>query len=123
MPRPWRWTICLAYAAAVAALSLAPSRSFEEAPTLFPHQDKVVHALLYAILAGLGLWTVSPERPSLGAVGLVVLAAAVYGAALEVCQEWMRPGDRQFSLGDVAANAAGALASAWSRRLGNRRAS
>lgn len=118
--RSWRWAVCLVYAVVVAVLSLAPSRSFEKAPRFFPHQDKAVHALLYAGLAGLALRAAGEDRPSLATAGFVALAVVFYGFMLEVCQDRFRPGDRRFSWGDVAANAGGSLAAFLGRRLGTR---
>lgn len=46
---------------------------------------------------------------------MVAISATVYGFLLELAQNFLMPGDRFFSFGDAAANAAGAFAvsAAW----------
>ena len=119
--RAWRRGIFLAYALVLAILLLAPSRTFADAPRLFQHQDKVVHVLLYAALAGLGIWSETSKGWSVAGIWVPVAAAITYGAVLEMAQEWIQPGDRCFSWGDIAANAVGAFLAAFVWLIKNRR--
>jgi VanZ family protein len=79
--------------------------------------DKFVHAAGYAVLTAALLVAGRPfeGRQRTGAALAVVLATA-FGAGLEVVQATLPA--RTFSVGDAAANALGALATAllWRRR-------
>ena len=124
-PRKWlsvipllvRRTICAAYALLIAIISLAPKLSFDFLPPLFPDMDKLVHVLLYAILCWLFLWAASPTpgRPTWRRLIFSVALCFAYGTLLEAAQEIFQPNDRQFSIGDMAANTFGAAlaAAAW----------
>lgn len=109
MRAPWRWTPALVLMGLIFALSSLPDPS---PPVRFAHSDKVLHAAAYAALAASLL---IPGLPPLRAAG----AAALYGATDEIHQRFV-PG-RDASLGDWAADLAGAAAAAagawaWRRR-------
>ena len=109
-----RRMLCAAYAVLIAGLSLAPGSSFDFLPPLFPGEDKLGHVLMYALLAWLLLWAASPApgRRTWHRLIISVVLCFAYGALLEVAQEFFRPNDRQFSVGDMAANAVGAVLAA-----------
>jgi VanZ family protein len=68
---------------------------------LFPQSDKVVHAALFAALAGAGRWRFGPLRA-------VLVAALAYGALSEVVQ-WLALPHRSGDVLDVLADSVGAL--------------
>jgi VanZ family protein len=72
---------------------------------LFPHSDKVVHAGLFAALAGTAYWRFGPTRAALGAVlGYAALSEAI---------QWLALPHRSGDVRDVAADALGALLGWW----------
>lgn len=66
----------------------------------FPHADKVVHATLFALLAGTGRWR-------FGAAPVVLAAVCAYAPASEVVQGVLLP-ERGGNVRDVAADLVGA---------------
>lgn len=82
------------------------------APLLFPHQDKVLHAIAYGILAGLVLMSMPRKRDgySLRQVGIAVLVAAVYGISDEFHQHFVP--QRNADVLDWLADTGGALLAA-----------
>jgi len=104
------WAAPLAWAVLI---FLGSSASIGAGRTLFPHADKVVHALEYAVLAFLSARAFLRTRPA-WAAGRVALAsaalAAVYGATDELHQSFVP--EREAALADLAGDAAGALAGA-----------
>src|SRR5512138_3909734 len=74
----------------------------------FAYADKVVHAGVYALLAGLvGRWRAGAGRAGWAAFWLALLAASLYGAADEWHQSFI-PGRDPDPL-DWAADSAGAV--------------
>jgi VanZ family protein len=105
-----RWGVCVAYVALVTWLSLAPSRVFSPALTLFPHADKLVHFLLYGFFVVVVRWALTGSGVRWRPQGLwVPLTALVYGALMEFAQLLLVPSDRSFEVGDMLANGLGAL--------------
>ena len=108
----------------IPALSLLPARFFrhmaQPMPTI-PYMDKIIHALMYAALTAAYLFALSRDRRSrLASVLRVVLLAALYGLAMEVCQK-LFTSSRAMDPLDALANTLGALVSAllayaWVRR-------
>lgn len=98
---------------AIPLLSLANLRNLPDAPVLrFDGLDKVVHLLMYAALTSFWLYPMSLERRARPRVMLgIVLAAGLYGALMEVCQE-MFTTYRSFDLFDMLANLGGAMIAA-----------
>lgn len=106
---------------AVLWLTLAPHPFGEEEISipLFPHADKVVHALMFAAVAAVALFeehirTSYPlekgsnlRRDSLK-VGATFLAVSLFGLAIEFAQRAMRLG-RSFEWADFAADTTGAF--------------
>jgi hypothetical protein len=71
--------------------------------------DKVVHAVSYAVIAGLAVWgtRVRGARADLSRLVAIVLLVAAFGASIEVIQSVV-PG-RTASGGDALANTVGAV--------------
>ena len=106
-----RWLICWLYAAGILGLSIMPASALAEAPELFPHQDKVLHALMYGGWAVLLGWTLQRQmrnRPAAWMAGIVLVATA-YGALMEILQGSLIWIQRTCSRGDMLANLAGAI--------------
>jgi len=106
-----RWLICWIYAAGMLGLSIMPASALAETPELFPHQDKVLHALMYGGWAVLLGWTLQRQmrnRPAAWMVGIVLMATA-YGVLMEVLQGSLIWIQRTCSWGDMLANLAGAI--------------
>lgn len=107
----YRWLICGIYAAGILGLSIMPASALAETPELFPHQDKVLHILMYggwAVLLGWALQKQMRNRLAAWMIG-IVLIATTYGALMEVLQGswiWIQ---RTCSWGDMLANLAGAI--------------
>ena len=92
-------------------LSIMPASALAETPELFPHQDKVLHALMYGGWAVLLGWTLQRQlrnRPAAWLVGIVLMATA-YGILMEVLQGSLIWIQRTCSWGDMLANLAGAV--------------
>lgn len=88
-----------------------PASALAETPELFPHQDKVLHALMYGGWAVLLDWALQRQmrnRPTAWMAGIVLIAAA-YGALMEVLQGSLIWIQRTCSWGDMLANLAGAV--------------
>lgn len=106
-----RWLICGLYAAGILGLSIMPASALAETPELLPHQDKVLHALMYggwAILLGWALQGQIHHRPAAWITRIVLIATA-YGALMEILQGNLLWIQRTCSWGDMLANLAGAI--------------
>jgi len=106
-----RRVICGIYALLILGLSVMPESALEITPQFFPHQDKVMHALMYGGWAALLGWALQ-ERvrryPWAWMLGIVAVATA-YGVLMEIVQgawAWIQ---RTCSWGDMLANLAGAI--------------
>ena len=93
--------LALLWGTAIGFLSLAPVATL---PTV-PVSDKLEHFIAYGLLAMLGCIARRSKRDRI----LVVLAVVIYGGAIEVCQPYF---NRHMELGDLIANAGGAVAGA-----------
>ena len=105
------WICVMVYSVAIFILSSMPQPPFPPEP-LIPYQDKFLHItvyFLYALLWQVGLIGVKNEKISGYAIPLAVVIAILYGATNEVYQSFIP--DRMYDLGDVIANAIGALIS------------
>lgn len=109
-----RWLIALAFMAMIVALSLTPAAS-RSGETVFhwlvdntstPAQ-KILHVVIYAVLAFLLVWALDNVATRIGRVALAVTLVVGLGATLEWCQ--LNVPGRFGSLTDVALNAVGAL--------------
>lgn len=106
-----RWLICWLYAGGILGLSIMPASALAEAPELFPHQDKVLHALMYGGWAALLSWTLQKQMrnwPAEWMIGIVLVATA-YGILMEVLQGSLIWIQRICSWGDMLANLTGAV--------------
>ena len=93
------------WATAILVGSVMPSLELPS-PT-FTFQDKLVHAVAYAVLAALCTLSIPRLRRIPAALRSIVLAMT-YGILLEIIQGLFIPG-RSFDLLDIAANAVGAV--------------
>lgn len=124
---PIRWLThhlpALAWAILIAAVLFAPPAAVPSWPPLPPHFDKLIHALLFAVLAGLVARALAlrRRRSARRVVALTFALCVGYGVATELAQR--RFFDRSAELGDLAADAAGAaLALTLRQRLSRRSA-
>jgi len=88
-----------------------PAGVLAAAPELFPHQDKLLHALMYGGWAALLGWTLVIQirrNPAAWMAGIVALATA-YGCLMEVLQGVLTWAQRSCSWGDMLANLVGAI--------------
>lgn len=77
---------------------------------MFPHADKVVHAIMYASYTSVLSWTFMAVRGNwLFAVAIVVYGAA-FGAVMELLQAVVPVLDRTLSGLDMLANVVGSVA-------------
>jgi VanZ family protein len=74
-----------------------------------PHNDKVVHFLMYGVLAILLLWALEVKKMHCALVLGIVLGCFAYGALMEVLQLVAIVGHREFSWADMVANGLGAV--------------
>jgi hypothetical protein len=95
----------------IPALSLLPARFFSHiagAPA-FPGLDKLIHSVMYAALTVALFHALSPSaRVRFSWVIRLVLAASLYGLAMEVCQKLLTR-SRSFDPLDALSNAVGAF--------------
>ena len=127
-----RWLICGIYAVGILGLSIMPASALDKTSKLFPHQDEVLHALMYgdclhdptggnddkvlhalmyggwAVLLGWTLQRQMCNQPAEWMVGIVLMATA-YGALMEVLQGSLIWIQRDCSWGDMLADLAGAI--------------
>lgn len=110
------------WALAIPALSLLPPRFFhrllDSATPTIPGTDKIVHAIMYAVLTALLLWALRPpdKRISLRLIWNVVVLAILYGILMEMLQDLFHDNvSRTGDPWDGLANAVGAavVAFAW----------
>lgn len=126
--KAWLWLPTFSWALLVFAflslpvdllLALIFPASDDPSRWMFPHADKLTHALLFGVMAFLLFrpftqdWGLSP----LLAAGAAFVASSMYGLTMEIIQSFLPY--RQADAGDVLANAAGAalifLRPAWRR--------
>ncbi len=106
----FRWLVCCLYGAAICALSLLPGRKLPRLSGTVAHADKIVHFLMYALLAGLLWWALRVRHRARSAlVAAVLLGTSLYGLLMEFLQGLLTSGQRCFSVADILANAGGAL--------------
>lgn len=106
----YRRLICWLYAAGILIMSILPARALEATPELVPHQDKLIHALVYGGWAVLLVWAWRerwPGKPWVWLAAAVGIAAA-YGVLMEGLQGGLVGFQRTCSVGDMLANLVGA---------------
>ena len=111
-PRIFRWLAVL-WAMVIFGLSSIPGKSLPELPAL--HFDKVIHALIYAVLGGLSYlgFPVTVSR-RLGVLAAALLAT-LFGASDEFHQLFVA--GRSADLLDLLADGVGSLLGAGSAAL------
>lgn len=109
MPQGIRRGLSAGYIALIALLSLLPAKTFEDIPTPFDSIDKVVHVLMYGLMAFILCWTFHPEQTKSDRrlVG-IFLFCAMFGLLMEILQGIFPQLNRAFSWSDEAANITGA---------------
>lgn len=104
-----RRLLTLGYMALIALLSLLPSSTFKEIPTLFDAMDKVVHLLMYGGMASLLCWTVQRESSkTIMRLLLIFTFCVAFGMLMEILQGTFPGLHRSFDWDDEAANMTGA---------------
>jgi hypothetical protein len=89
-------------------LLLAPAKTFEEVPELFPHEDKIVHGGVFLALAILARWAMTSDDWRVRGRHWVVAALLFYAMAIEALQPLIGGEGRQFDWLDMGCNVAGA---------------
>lgn len=113
-----RWLMSLVVIAAIAYLTLVPSPLPEPPMPLFDGADKVVHGLMFLVLAWCLNRDISRRKLLVAAVAAFALATA-YGGLIEVLQGTMQLGrsaDVLDFVADVAGAAIGAIISHLTKR-------
>lgn len=120
LPVRTRYGLALAWAVVVLVASVLdpPAGGPPPVAPLGVPLDKWVHALTYAVLAGLLAYAARARAPRV--LVAVVLVAAGYGFGVEVVQSFVPL--REFDLVDALANAVGAAVAVVAWRLLDRRA-
>ncbi len=93
----------------IAVVCLIPIQS--QGLELIPHQDKLIHAFCYAVLAGLISWVLSSKTfisNSQKRLFWAILSASIYGFFIECLQAVLNTG-RHFDYFDIIANIIGSL--------------
>ena len=96
------------YSVVLALLCLAPSDAFVDAPRLFPHADKLGHAIAFGGHASLFLRT-RRTATSMRAILTAIVITTTYGGLLECLQPLLWTRTRTFSTGDIVADGIGAV--------------
>ena len=113
-----RWLMSLVVIAAIAYLTLVPSPLPAPPMPLFDGADKVVHGLMFLVLAWCLNRDISRRKLLVAAVAAFALATA-YGGLIEVLQGTMQLGrsaDVLDFVADVAGAAIGAIISHLTKR-------
>lgn len=106
MSRVPRWLMSVVVIAAIAYLTLVPSPLPEPPTPLFDGADKVVHGLMFLVLAWCLNRDLSRQKSLVTAAAAFALATA-YGGLIEILQGAMQLG-RSADILDFAADVAGA---------------
>jgi VanZ family protein len=111
-----RWTACVLYTAVIVVFSLISSSSLESFSYGIPFEDKIGHFGVYGLYTALILWAVRgtttwPESKMWIQDAAVFVYGTAYGILMEILQPIVQAGDRQFSIGDIIADAAGVMLS------------
>ena len=109
IPSYARWFIWGALTIFITAVSLAPSKTFEDVPS-FSYEDLLVHFCLYFGYTASLLFALLPHHKD---IKLTIITAAAfsiaYGIGIEILQPIVQPNDRTFSILDILANSTGAV--------------
>ena len=92
----------------IAILSLSPVYD-GSTYRYFPHEDKLAHAVIYAVMAILMGWTIYKNSSNLHILWIILVSSASYGYLMEVLQDRLDTG-RMFDSADIVANIFGAFA-------------
>jgi hypothetical protein len=116
----WRWldwpgwsrrAVAAGYFALLNWLLLAPSDTFA-GTELFPHEDKLVHGVIFSGLAWVVRWAAAPQWRDGRAAWLLGAALAAFAGGIELLQPALTGGDRQFEVADMLCNFTG-VAAGW----------
>ena len=106
-----RFSLVLLYTVLIATLSLAHVPPPGDLPGWLGSLDKVAHFGMYGLYALiLMFWKARSQGENRQGMILAVLWATFYGMLMEILQAMLPQQMRDFSWGDFAANALGALA-------------
>ncbi len=107
-----RWGVLAGYAGVVTWLMLTPSPPglVIKALDLFPQVDKVLHFLVYGVLALLLRWALTVHHQLRAGFTTVVLGAVAYGLFMECLQALLVAYARSFEWMDIVSNSLGAFA-------------
>lgn len=99
------------WSAIVFVLLAVPIKPLREKKMLqLPQTDKVVHAFLFFVLVWLWVNYISPlRRPSVATLLFIAAVSTMYGISMEYIQLFT---GRDFSVGDMVADGAGAFLAA-----------
>lgn len=111
------WIFTLVTGLVILWLTLAPDPLGDDAPTLFPGADKIVHGLMFGFLTVMVLldkerktdWRKVPDR----FIWLTALFTSVFGIGIEFIQRSMDMG-RGFEVADMIADCIGVALCAFS---------
>lgn len=121
------YSVTLVVTALILYFTLVPSPLPEDVPTLFPHADKLIHAVMFWVFyTSLAFdrarrqprsefsWRLDHKWPS-----IIMITTLAFGAAVEVGQ-WAIGVGRTADILDFAADAAGAVVAALTYKTINR---
>lgn len=109
----WRWVAWGLYMVVITRLLTQPADDLPRFPLLFPHQDKVLHVAIFAVMAGALRWAL-PWTFSKGPAWIGGLALCLaYGLAIEAIQGAVPSAGRSFEWADLVADGCGALLGWW----------
>ena len=99
------------YLVLLAWLSLMPASNFSNSLINFKGADKIVHGIIYLILAMLMfLPFIKLKQKSMMKISFIVfILASGYGLLMEFLQLWIRSVSRSFETGDIIANCIGVV--------------
>lgn len=110
MQRLRTWGLTLAWAAVIVAVTAAPASTLPSAP-LLPGLDKLVHAVLFGVLAWLALSARARDHGIRVPMWILIVSLATFAAADEGLQRLV-PG-RGADWMDWMADMAGVLIAVW----------
>ena len=108
-----RWAATITFLALMNWLLLVPSKSFENVPVFLSYQDKIVHGMIFAALAGLIRWSIPGVWGKGWRRAVVIVALAAYGAGIECIQPLIPQAGRMFEWMDLLLDCVGIGVGVW----------